>query len=53
MKDIEKARLVVYGAVCGDIIGSAYEFHPTKNPKFKLFTPWTHFTDDTVCTVAL
>ncbi len=52
MKDIEKARKVVYGAICGDIIGSAYEFHPIKNPDFRLFTPWTRFTDDTVCTVA-
>ena len=28
----------IIGAVCGDIIGSAYEFHKTKDMNFKLFT---------------
>jgi len=41
------------GAICGDIIGSVYEFHPTKDPNFKLFTPRTTFTDDTVMTCAV
>ena len=40
----------IIGAVCGDIIGSAYEFHKTKDMNFKLFTPWSRFTDDTVMT---
>ncbi len=57
MKDnsklIEAAKLVVPGAICGDIIGSAYESHPTKNPGFSLLTPKSRFTDDTVCTIAL
>lgn len=57
MKDnsklIEAAKLVVPGAICGDIIGSAYEFRPTKNPGFSLLTPKSRFTDDTVCTIAL
>ena len=57
MKDnsklIEAAKLVVPGAICGDIIGSAYEFHPTKDPGFTLLTPKSRFTDDTVCTIAL
>ena len=38
----------IIGTVCGDIIGSAYEFHKTKDMNFKLFTPRSKFTDDTV-----
>jgi len=41
------------GAIAGDIIGSAYEFHYTKNPNFDLFLPSSRFTDDTVLTVAV
>ena len=43
----------IIGAVCGDIIGSAYEFHPTKDRYFELFTPRSKFTDDTVMTCAV
>ncbi len=41
------------GAIAGDIIGSAYEFYSTKTTDFKLFTPDSRFTDDTVLTVAV
>jgi ADP-ribosylglycohydrolase len=41
------------GAIIGDVIGSAYEFHPTKELDFPLFTDITTFTDDTVLTVAV
>ena len=41
------------GAIAGDIIGSAYEFHSTKRIDFDLFTAGSHFTDDTVLTVAV
>ena len=41
------------GAICGDIIGSAYEFHKTKDMNFKLFTLRSKFTDDTVMTCAV
>jgi ADP-ribosylglycohydrolase len=41
------------GAIAGDIIGSAYEWHPTKSMDFELFTPQSTFTDDTVLTVAV
>ena len=41
------------GAIAGDIIGSAYEWHPTKRTDFELFTPRSTFTDDTVLTVAV
>jgi ADP-ribosylglycohydrolase len=40
------------GAIIGDIIGSVYEFHPTKNLDFPLFSHHSTFTDDTVLTVA-
>ena len=43
----------IIGAVCGDIIGSIYEFNPTKDPNFKLFTSQSKFTDDTVMTCAV
>ena len=43
----------IIGAVCGDIIGSAYEFHKTKDWNFKLFSPRSTFTDDTVMTCAV
>ena len=41
------------GATAGDIIGSAYEFYSVKSTDFKLFTPASRFTDDTVLTVAV
>lgn len=41
------------GAIAGDVIGSTYEHHPVKDTKFDLFTQWSRFTDDTVCTIAL
>ena len=43
------------GAIAGDIIGSPYEFedHPSKTKEFPLFGPDSHFTDDTVMTVAV
>ena len=40
------------GAIAGDIIGSVYEWHTTKNTDFYLFTLSSKFTDDTVMTVA-
>lgn len=41
------------GAIAGDIIGSTYEFAPTKRVDFNLFTPWSNFTDDSVMTLAV
>ena len=43
----------IIGTVCGDIIGSIYECHPTKDPNFKLFTSQSTFTDDTIMTCAV
>ncbi|MDE6631360.1 MAG: ADP-ribosylglycohydrolase family protein [Muribaculaceae bacterium] len=52
-KLFEAAKLVAMGAICGDIIGSSFEFDPTKHLDFPLFASYSKFTDDTVCTVAL
>ena len=41
------------GAITGDVIGSVYENFRTKRKDFKLFTPFSFFTDDTVLTVAV
>lgn len=41
------------GAICGDIIGSVYEFCPIKSKDFHLFTEKSIFTDDTVLTIAV
>ncbi len=44
----------MWGTVIGDIVGSVYEFAPTKDKAFApFFHPRGHFTDDTLCTVAL
>ena len=42
----------IIGAIAGDVIGSAYEFNPTRDYTFDLFTPKSTFTDDTVLTMA-
>lgn len=41
------------GAIAGDIIGSVYESFRTKKKDFRLFTPLSTYTDDTVLTVAV
>lgn len=40
------------GAICGDFIGSVYEFDNIKTKDFELFSPKSRFTDDTVMTIA-
>ena len=51
MKNVRQIALL--GAICGDIIGSTYEFHPTKSPDFPMLPPGSDFTDDTVMTCAV
>ena len=41
------------GSIIGDIVGSVYEFDNTKDYNFKLLTPKSTFTDDTVMTLAV
>lgn len=43
----------MWGAIAGDVIGSAYERHNTSRYDFELFTPQAQATDDTVLTVAV
>ena len=44
----------MYGAILGDIIGSPYEFdRGAKIKAFPLFIEKSHFTDDTVMTIAV
>jgi ADP-ribosylglycohydrolase len=42
----------MFGAVAGDVIGSAYEWNSVKKTDFELFTDKSRFTDDTVLTIA-
>ena len=41
------------GAIIGDIIGSRWEFNPTNDYDFELFSSQNDFTDDTICTIAV
>ena len=41
------------GAITGDTVGSAYEFHNTKDYDFRLFLSESDYTDDTVMTMAV
>lgn len=41
------------GAIIGDIVGSRWEFDPTNDYDFELFSKWNDFTDDTICTIAV
>lgn len=44
----------MYGAIIGDIVGSVYEFVPTKDKYFQpLFSPKCSVTDDSVMTAAV
>ena len=43
----------MFGAICGDIIGSPYEFGQMKNYNFRLFVPDAHPTDDGILTCAV
>ena len=45
--------LILLGALAGDIIGSVYEFHNIKTTEFPLFTERSHYTDDSVMTLAV
>ena len=44
---------MLYGAILGDIVGSLYEFNNYKAKDFPLFSKKSHFTDDTVMTLAV
>lgn len=41
------------GAIIGDIVGSRWEFNPTNDYYFELFSDKNGFTEDTICTFAV
>jgi ADP-ribosylglycohydrolase len=41
------------GAIVGDVIGSVFEQQNTKSTDFVLFSRFSHFTDDTILTIAV
>jgi ADP-ribosylglycohydrolase len=41
------------GAIAGDVIGSLYEWDRIKTTEFPLLQPESHWTDDTVLTIAI
>lgn len=41
------------GAICGDIVGSVYEWNNHRSKEFELFDERCDFTDDTVMTLAI
>ena len=41
------------GAIIGDIVGSRWEFNPTNDYNFELFSGECGSTDDSICTVAV
>lgn len=43
----------MFGAICGDVIGSIFERENVKTTDFALFSHGSTFTDDTVLTVAV
>ncbi len=50
-KDMKNPTIL--GAICGDTIGSVYEFNPTKNYDFELFHSDMNYTDDSIMTLAV
>jgi ADP-ribosylglycohydrolase len=40
------------GTICGDFIGSVFEWHNHKSKEFELFSHRSRFTDDSVMTIA-
>lgn len=43
----------IIGAIAGDVIGAPYEWHRIKTTEFPLLSSRSHFTDDTVLTIAV
>ena len=46
-------NISIIGAVCGDILGSTYEWRPVKRLNHPLCKAEDEFTDDSVCTIAV
>jgi ADP-ribosylglycohydrolase len=41
------------GAIIGDIVGSTYEFHNTRDYNFEMFPQGSSYTDDSICTIGI
>lgn len=50
---INDRNLPIIGAICGDILGSGYEWNPVKTLEMDLCQSDDAYTDDTVCTIAV
>jgi ADP-ribosyl-[dinitrogen reductase] hydrolase len=46
-------KVSIIGAIAGDVIGSIYEFNPTKNYNFRLLDERMEITDDSIMTIAV
>ena len=46
-------KCTILGAIAGDVIGSVYEFNPTKKHDFELFREGMSPTDDSIMTLAV
>ena len=50
---VKRLSLCLLGALAGDVIGSVYEFDAPKHTLFRLFSPSSQITDDSVLTLAV
>lgn len=41
------------GAIIGDVVGSRWEFNPTNDYNFQLFSEKNGFTDHTICPIVV
>lgn len=51
--NVPAPRTGIFGAVCGDILGSRYEHHRTKDYHFELLPKGSKVTDDSILTMAI
>lgn len=52
-KSMISQPMLLLGAIAGDVIGSVYEKHNVRTTEFPLFSHKSHFTDDSIMTVAV
>ena len=50
---MKKKNDAIYGAIAGDVIGSAYEFRGARFEPIQIFKKCCQFTDDSVLTIAV
>ena len=50
---MKKKNDAIYGAIAGDVIGSAYEFRGAQFEPIQIFKKSCQFTDDSVLTIAV